>query len=428
MLYNARNIPSHLKLWTFDKHGEIVFPRGFIFDFERILNKKNIEIEWDNQCIKNNVKFFNIPISLRCYQKQSVESLIKFGNGIYKAPTGSGKTRVMLELIRTLKQKTLVICEKNDILTQWVGVSRGLGFNHVCDMIHYESNSGLVILNRQSIWAQREVLDQSWYDQFGTVVVDECHHCSAETVFELIQRFPAYYRFGCSATPDSDPDLFPIARAVIGPVVSLTPVEEIGEHLVIPSVRVVKTEFTFPYRPTERRGKKIIRNNYSDMMSALEIDEDRNNLIAKVVYKEAQEGNICLVVSKRKNHLDEILDYMPTYGQDDNIRYYKLTGDNSNQYKEIADNIDNERYCILFSTLAEEGTDIPCLDRLFLTYPGRKVRGFEQAIGRIMRPHHKKKDAIVYDFRDINVPLLNSQFRDRCHQIYNKKGYKVGYP
>jgi hypothetical protein len=42
-----------------------------------------------------------------------------------------------------------------------------------------------------------------------------------------------------------------------------------------------------------------------------------------------------------------------------------------------------------------------------------------------MRPHPKKKDAIVYDFRDYKVLLLNSQYRHRAQEIYNKKNYKV---
>lgn len=422
MLWEADKIPSHLKLFKYNGHNELVLPRGFLSHFKTILSGHNIYADIKDDRESDDNYFYDVPkISLRGYQNKAVADLIIAEQGIYKAMTGSGKTRAMLELARQCHQKTLIICEKNDIAVQWGNAARDFGFNLGCD---------LIVSLRQALWAQRGNIYTDWFDELGCVIVDECHHCSAETMFELVQRFTARYRFGCSATPDSDQDLFPIARAVIGPVVAHSTPEEIGDHLVIPSVKVVKTEFEFPYRPTLRlKNSRVQRNNYNSMMSKLEKDSNRNSLIMGLAVKEAEEGHYCLIVSKRKNHLEEIFNH---FGEEefwnDRIGWNKLTGDNSKEYKDIVEKIENrnKKYgYILFSTLADEGTDIPRLDRLFLAYPGRKLRGYEQSIGRIMRPHPQKKDAIIYDFRDANVSLLNSQFRDRAQNIYNKKKYKI---
>jgi superfamily II DNA or RNA helicase len=434
MLWNAKNIPSHLELWKYNSHNELILPRGFRANFESIIDNNNIKINLFDKSTYEPLYFFDVnEIDLRDYQNKAVGELYKFENGIYSAPTGAGKSRVMLELIRLCHQKSIIFCEKRDIAQQWINYARELGFGP-CAYIgenEWSDNTSLVIALRQSVWSKKDKLDQDWFDQFGCIIYDEIHHLSAPTAFEIIQRFPAYYRFGCSATPDSDQDLFPIVSAAIGPVVHLSPVKEIGHHLVIPSVRVVKTEFEFPYRPTRRvsngRNLKIVRNNYNDMMVALEENHDRNLLIMSKAHNSAQAERTCLVLSKKKKHLKYLYNLWNEmmYNQIHNYDIYFLTGDNSKDYNMIKDEIELSRGCIIFSTLADEGTNIPKLDRIFLSYPGRKLRGYEQSIGRIMRPHPQKKDAIVYDFRDASISLLNSQFRDRAQNIYNKKKYKI---
>ncbi len=431
MLYNAENLPECIELWKFDGNT-LTLPRGFLPELEEIVDIELIDNRSKLSWIRHSYK---VAID-RQYQEEAYGKLWFEEQGIYKAPTASGKTRVMLELIRRRQYKTIVICEKKDIAQQWIKAAEDLEFESVGYIGESicQDDRNLVIALRQSLWAAD--FAQEWFNMWGMVVVDEVHHLnSAETLINLVQRFPAPYRYGCSATPDSDSELFPIARAVIGPVVAESKLEEIREHLVIPSVRVIETEFTYPYRPTFRRKDGyVVRNNYNDMMKTLEEDSDRNSLIMGAVLNEALNGHHCLIISKRKNHLEEIFNHYPEecmwIWENNKPKYitewFKLTGDNSYESAEIAQKIDEcEIGTITFTTLADEGTDVPRWDRLFLAYPGRKLRGYEQSIGRIMRPHPKKKDAIVYDFRDSNVSLLNSQYRDRAQRIYAKKGYKV---
>lgn len=426
MLWGTKNLPDYIELWDMNVNGDLVLPRGFLNKLDSILIDNDIDNNYFiDKSVNNPILFSQVDyIKLRGYQQDSAFKLLLATQGIYKAPTGSGKTRTMLEVIRQSGQKTLVICEKSDIQQQWLDTSYKLGFKpgSIADG-EYDDDYDLVIGMRQTMISDFQ--DQDWYKQWGMVVVDECHHCTADTMIDLVQRFPAYYRFGCSATPDADPDLFPIAQAVLGPVVAESTPEEIGDHLVIPSVRVVKTEFEFDYRPTMRAGNTVVRNNYNDMMKALEEDYNRNSYIMSLAEREAEKGHHCLILSKRKDHLNEIYRMYREY-RDDQLKISILTGDNTRDYDLIKEEIELIKVgSITLSTLADEGTDIPRLDRLFLAYPGRKLRGFEQAIGRIMRPHPQKKDAIVYDFRDANVSLLNSQFRNRCQNIYHKKNYKV---
>jgi superfamily II DNA or RNA helicase len=83
--------------------------------------------------------------------------------------------------------------------------------------------------------------------------------------------------------------------------------------------------------------------------------------------------------------------------------------------QEIVECLRNKKIQVVFATnpLAEEGLDLPHLDRLFLTCPSRNKRKVIQAVGRIMRPCEGKKDAVVFDFIDVKVGILSSQGESR---------------
>ena len=80
---------------------------------------------------------------------------------------------------------------------------------------------------------------------------------------------------------------------------------------------------------------------------------------------------------------------------------------------------------MLFATqsLAEEGLDIPRLERAFLTTPYRDPVVVQQSIGRIMRPCENKATPIVYDFVD-NTGICKSQWLAR-RRIYKKIGCNI---
>jgi superfamily II DNA or RNA helicase len=73
--------------------------------------------------------------------------------------------------------------------------------------------------------------------------------------------------------------------------------------------------------------------------------------------------------------------------------------------------------------VADEGVDIPRLDRLHLTWPGRKERILTQQIGRVLREHPDKHETIVFDYVD-GEGMLANQARIRLN-AYRKAGYPI---
>jgi superfamily II DNA or RNA helicase len=74
--------------------------------------------------------------------------------------------------------------------------------------------------------------------------------------------------------------------------------------------------------------------------------------------------------------------------------------------------------------LAKLGLDIPILNKLVMATPKKDKTSIQQAVGRTMRPEEGKKQPVVYDLWDINVPQLRYWASDRA-KVYRALGCDV---
>jgi very-short-patch-repair endonuclease len=74
-----------------------------------------------------------------------------------------------------------------------------------------------------------------------------------------------------------------------------------------------------------------------------------------------------------------------------------------------------------------EGFDDPQLDTLFLAMPVSWRGTIAQYVGRLHRLHDGKQEARVYDYADLNVPMLARMFDRRCRG-YEALGYEILLP
>lgn len=71
-----------------------------------------------------------------------------------------------------------------------------------------------------------------------------------------------------------------------------------------------------------------------------------------------------------------------------------------------------------------EGFDDERLDTLFLTLPISWKGILTQYAGRLHRTHHLKKEVIIYDYADLEVPMLVRMYQRRLAG-YRSIGYEV---
>jgi superfamily II DNA or RNA helicase len=246
-------------------------------------------------------------------------------------------------------------------------------------------------------------LDTAFVNQFGVVILDESHHCPAKTFGEVVNQFPARYRYALTATPRRSDGLEFLMHAAFGRVLyEIQDSDMDAGQTITPSVMVIESASYF---------SQI--DSYDQMLSGLFQDESRNNLIIENVSREAMNGHSCLILSQRISHINllskMLTDRFPT------IRTVIITGKETQAFRQkaLADMRSGELQVLFSCKLADEGLDIPRLDRLFLTAPIRSTSRLIQQIGRIKRPFQGKQDAIIFDFLDDCISLAKSQFYTR---------------
>jgi len=84
--------------------------------------------------------------------------------------------------------------------------------------------------------------------------------------------------------------------------------------------------------------------------------------------------------------------------------------------------VDSERVILATGSYLGEGFDDPRLDTLFLALPVSWKGTVAQYAGRLHRLHDMKTEVIIYDYADLNVPMLAKMYGRRV------SGYKaIGY-
>jgi superfamily II DNA or RNA helicase len=419
-LWGWQNMPDWIAMFKYD--GDLFFmPRGFKKQYEEGVRALGHEIEWMDRRVVMDRSYMPTPASNpEPWQEVAISMIAAYPEGIYKAPSGSGKTVTVLLAIAQLQQKALIIINTKDILWQWQDrvrehVHSELIVGQVGDG-KYEISELITIATAQTINSRYEFLkERGFFDEFGFVCLDECHHATAETYNRIMNSFSSRWRMGVSATPDKTGD-FELAKMVLGPITHETRPDQVT-NLMRPKVVRTPTSFFFPFKG--RKGRD--RGNYHDMLHALITDPERNSQIVENII--ANRGHHQLVVSKRLEHLDLIEQMLYDRGFSDPV--VKITGRDDNDNRKAAKELAETAPCVLLSTLADEAMDIPRLDRLHLIFPQKNPGLVTQQVGRVERKHSDKRDAVIYDYTDLKVSPLAAQWRVRRLEVYNLRGYEV---
>lgn len=401
-----------LVLWSEDASGYICIPRGFAIKLRKGLARFGFEPVWDDHRTKvpTDVAFQIKDITPRSYQAKAIERMVQCEQGIYEAPPGAGKTIAAAFFISEIQQRTLIIVDKINIASQWQSRIEG-ALGYPCGIIGDGSwdEADITICTRQSLWMKHEELRaRGFFDQWGAVIIDECHAISAPTVRSVMNEFSAHYRIGLSATPDRHEWLTLVSRSIIGEIFCKTMDEELEAAgvLVRPEIIAVKTLFEWNW--DRKRDPKV---QWTKMLKDLKVDKYRNSLFRKLIG--GCRGHACLVHTDHKQHAVELAAHALAAGWPDEA-VMMLTGAEDNEERQRVIARASEGDCVILSTIGQEAMDIPRLSRFFLVFPTKNAAMVKQMVGRLKRTHETKTEPpVVFDFYDDKVSILKNQFQAR---------------
>lgn len=356
---------------------------------------------------------------LKDHQQSAIDNLQKMreeGESIallYHA-TGTGKTVTAVSDAKRCGERTLFLAHTRELVSQaketfddlWPGRQSGMYVAEQKDKDAY-----VVCASIQSI---SQNLEQFRPEDFGYIIIDECHHGTANTYKKLLGYFKPKFTLGLTATPErtDGEDLLELFRNVAHKLDLKTAVE-MGE---LTPVRCIRVKTNVDLSTVRINGIKYYSQ---DLESKLYVPE-RNRIIIDTYLRYVKNKKTVVFCASVK-HADEISRLFKENG----IACEAVSGALKNSERvRILDEYENGSISVLCACdLLNEGWDSPKTEILFMARPTMSKTLYIQQLGRGMRKCEGKKYLMVFDFID-NANLFNAPYS--IHRLLNIKEYNQG--
>jgi len=411
-----------------DHPKHIGLPRGCLDDLLQSLSDLNIKTVVRDQRNPGQLLRVTFQGELRPEQIVAAQAMLAQDTGVLAATTAFGKTVVAAWLIAQRGVNTLVLVHRRQLQQQWIerlSIFLGMPVGAIGRIGGGRAKpTGLLdVAVIQSL--VRNGLVDDLVGNYGHLIVDECHHLSAQS-FELVARqAKAKFVTGLSATVTRKDGHHPIIFMQCGPVrYRVNAKQRAAAHPFKHTVMVRPTDFR-PLRPANPN----VRLQFHELYEELIRDEERNRLICHDLMQTLREGRSPLVLTERNEHLDSLAKQLAREVQ----HLVVLRG--GMRKKELdaisgrlaAIPAEEARVILATGRYVGEGFDDARLDTLFLALPVSWHGTIAQYVGRLHRLYDGKREVRVYDYADLNVPMLARMF-DRRSRGYEAIGYKMQLP
>ena len=369
-------------------------------------------------------------------QLEAINALLPYTNGILHATTAFGKTVTAAAIIARKKVNTLILVHSKALLKQWhdrlteflnIDYPQHEGKNKrgrrkVFSPIGCFDSSGNTLHGIIDIALIQSCLDEDgvkpFVQDYGMVIVDECHHVSSITFEQVLRSIKAHTIYGLTATPIRKDGHQPIIFMQCGPIRFSTDVKS----------QIAKQSFDRFLIPRFTSYNSILEDRLSiaTLYKYLSEDEIRNNLIVEDICKAVNTGRTPIILTNRTAHVSVLAEKLKATIKN----VISLTGAGTTREKREAmqrlQNIPDSEQLVIVATgkYIGEGFDYPRLDTLFLALPISWKGLLTQYAGRLHREYEGKKDVRIYDYIDIHEPICDSMYKKRL-KGYAAIGYKT---
>lgn len=400
------------KFTVISKYGDSVIPiykevKGYFGVPRYFANFEELANEYLDKRTDGGKIAFNVVNSPRERQKPvlsrfSDELLFGKTGFLLSAPTGTGKTYMMLWMLSQIGRTALVIVPREYILEQWIDMilqhtdlksdDVGIVQQNKCDF----SGKKIVVGMLHSLALRN--YGKQFYNYFGVVVWDEVHTVSTELFSKTINLFPARYRIGASATLNRKDGTDIAYRLAVGEILL-----RMGGTADLSPIVFMKEYKTKLLPPAGLSYFSNSKKRYGIITSFLAEDPVRNAIISDYVYKLYHSGRRVLMLTDRKIQVDAVAYILAKRYEVPSHHIGFFTGDTPRSARKVV--IDSAPIILATYGVMRMAVDAPDLSGLVF---GTPLSDVEQAVGRILRKCEGKQVPVVIDIVDT---ILNDTVR-----------------
>ncbi len=411
-----------------DLSHHIGLPRGCLDDVRKTLTDLGIRMTVRDEHCNGSRLEVSFQGELRQEQRTAADAMLRHETGVLAATTAFGKTVVAAWLIAQRGVNALVLVHRRQLLDQWI--------ERLSTFLDIPAKSigrigggrsrptGRVDVGIIQSLVRKGVVSDIVAD-YGHVIIDECHHLSAHSFEQVARQAKARFVLGLSATVARKDGHHPIIFMQCGPV----------RHQVNARAHAASRPFEHfvlvqptPFQPN-RNPDPDKRVEFQTLYQELTDDQARTRRICEDVIDAIGNGRSPLILTERNDHLDRFEQELAT--RVDHVVVLRA-GMGKKQRHAINARLaaiprHEGRVILATGKYVGEGFDDPRLDTLFLTLPVSWRGTVAQYAGRLHRLYDGKREVRIYDYADLNVPMLARMFDRRCRG-YEAIGYTILLP
>lgn len=373
----------------------------------------------------------NLDTTLREYQVKSKAEIYKAWENsssvLFQMPTGTGKTRLFASIIKDLQRISslekkrigvLVLAHREELIEQIdQTLSLKYGIAHGIIKAGYEENDRFPV-QVASVQSLNRRLEHWTKKSFDYIIIDEAHHATASTYKTICKSFPHAYILGVTATPcrlggDS-------LRLLFGTLILSQSVSKFIDDGYLSDYKYysIKPESNIQ-RELDNISDFSIEGDYSDraMMKICDTPKIRAGILeAYIKYADGKKGIIYTINQQHNLNICE----------DFRQKGYKIKAIDSktktSERKQIVADFKAGKIDIICNVnIFSEGFDCPDIEFILLARPTCSLSLYLQQVGRGLRPHENKSEAIIIDnvgsYNKFGLPSANRKWR------YHFEGY-----
>jgi superfamily II DNA or RNA helicase len=405
----AENYPQHIAL-----------PRGCFDAAAALLSSHHIRMDLREERLSGDPIDVRFVGTLRPDQEAAAAAMLRHDAGVLCAPTAFGKTVTAAAMIARRGVNSLILVHRTELLKQWqerLAAFLGAG-KDVIGVIgggKAKRTGKIDIAVMQTLSRKGEV--NPLVEDYGHVIVDECHHVGATSFESILKRVKARFVLGLTATPVRRDGQQPTIFMQCGPIrhMAARPLNAPHDLAIVPHLREVRID--------------LPDAGIQDVFRHLAGDQARTEAIAEEICEAFRQGRKVLVLTERTEHLDAIQGAIQSEVPDVFVLHGRMSKKQRATLIATLDALPPTMPRVLLATgkLVGEGFDHPPLDTLVLAMPVSWKGTLQQYAGRLHREHSDKADVRIIDFVDVGHPALLRMWGKR-QSGYRAMGYRLEQP
>jgi len=348
------------------------------------------------------------PYDLRPYQEDAIIEMIASRKGLVNFATGLGKTLVATHLTKRLRLNTLIVCPSESVAKQFYDIFVS-AFGKTKVGLYGDGKKKINDLTIGIAASIVRSIDDFSKEDFGMVIMDEVHHCPANTFFEIANKLSKCGRFyGLTATDYRSDGKDIMITAGCGPVLIRRDIKWGVENGWL-------AEPYFIVREVDTKGKDFKDDKLKSYKEHVLNCPAMKNRIYSDARSMIDSGKSVLILVDEVAHGKELSDQL-------GVPFATGQDSKSQEYVEM---LNEGKISGLVGTDGKisEGTDTKNVDVLIMANFTASKGPVIQAVGRGLRKQGVKTKCLILDYVPKGSSMLSRHAYNRLsfyRQITNK--------